>query len=314
MGQYRCKVGNANATLTCQPCVVLVTGTGLFTIEGEDFDYNNGQSVAAASVMPYYGGAYEGLSAVRGVDYMNDDGPGNNYVDVDGDAVYTNPPDHPLYRYGGDLDVDAQNATIGREQPGGQFAGTRGGEWTMTNNYKLGWVGTGNWGNYTRTFPTPAKSYHVAYAGSGDSLNLGQLNGRLGKVTAGVGTATQTVEPIGVFYGEGTGAWSRNALIVMTDVAGGTPKTVELGGTVTLRWSYDSGDSEYLLFYPASTVTQPTISAGTNPQGQPVLTYTGVLYGASTIDGAYTPVAGATSPFTVTGGAGTAGFYRAGSQ
>jgi hypothetical protein len=40
-------------------------------IEAEDFDYGNGQNVAAASTMPYGGGAYQGLNPVVGVDYQD---------------------------------------------------------------------------------------------------------------------------------------------------------------------------------------------------------------------------------------------------
>jgi hypothetical protein len=57
-------------------------------------------------------------------------------------------------------------------------------------------------------------------------------------------------------------------------------------------------------------VEPPTISVGTNPQGQPVLTFTGALLEANAVTGPYNPVAGATSPYTVTGGAGAMKFYR----
>jgi hypothetical protein len=307
MGQYRVKVSNKNATMVSNdndsynPPVLVVNGTGLYAIEGEDFDYDSGKNMPAASVMPYYGGAYEGLSAIRGVDYLNDDDPGNNIVNG-----------APLYRYGGELGMIADDpntgATIGAEQPGGLFAGTRGGEWTMTNNFKLGWVGTGNWGNYTRTFPTPPKRYYVFAASSYDGYSMGNINGTVGKVTAGVGTATQTVELLGTYNAEGTGNWSRNNLVALKEGNAGPIKEIELGGLTTIRWNYNSGDSEYLVFYPATA--GPTISVGTNPQGQPVLTYTGTLLGAAAVTGPYAPVAGATSPFTVTGGAGTMQFYR----
>jgi hypothetical protein len=292
----------SNPDDTNLPLVVVVKGTGLFAIEGEDFDYNSGQTMPAASTMPYLGGAYIGLSAVLGVDYQNDDDPGNNLIDT-----------HPVYRWGGELGTTADDpntsATMGAEQPGGMFATWRGGEWTMTANYKLGWVGTGNWGNYTRTFPTPAKDYYVFAESSYDGVSAGQLNSTLGKVTAGVGTSTQTVETLGYFNAEGTGNWSRNSLVAMTESASSaTIKTVNLGGPVTIRWTYNSGDAEALLFFPATA--GPTISVAPNAEGQPVITFTGTLLGAASVTGPYTPVAGATSPFTVTGGAGTMQFYR----
>jgi hypothetical protein len=56
----------------------------------------------------------------------------------------------------------------------------------------------------------------------------------------------------------------------------------------------------------------PTISVGTNPQGQPVLTFTGALYEAGDVVGPYTKNQTATSPFTVTGATSGNKFYRAG--
>jgi hypothetical protein len=297
-GQYTCRVSNQNGSVTSKLINVLVeapAGAVVFNIEAEDYDHGGGQTVAAASQMPYLGGAYMGLVGTVGVDFQNGEDTGGGITD---------------YR-GGTFGGPAVACSV--EMGGNQWATTRMGAFVMTANYKIGWIGSGDWGNYTRTFSTPAKTYHVIAAQSYDGTAADQLNSRLGKVTAGVGTATQTVEPIGVFRSNGSAGWSRNNLVVMTDAPGGAPKTVELGGTVTLRWNYDSGDAEYLVFIPASEVA-PTISASTNPQGQPVITYTGVLYGSATVDGTYTPVAGATSPFTVTGGAGAAGFYRAGSQ
>ena len=58
-----------------------------------------------------------------------------------------------------------------------------------------------------------------------------------------------------------------------------------------------------------SAVVTPTI--GMSADG--VITFTGVLQSSTTIDGTFTPVAGATSPYTVPKtGAGT--FYRTASQ
>ncbi|MHB9006930.1 MAG: PA14 domain-containing protein, partial [Limisphaerales bacterium] len=294
IGQYWCQVSNKNGTIQSASFFVLVKATGVFAIEAEDFDYDSGKSMDAASVMPYLGGAYDGLSAVLGVDYQNDDNPANNQEDG-----------HPVYRYGDDLDVTAQGATASREQPGGQFSITRAGEWEMTANYKIGWVGTGNWGNYTRTFPTPAKTYNVFAASSADNHAAGRLVGSIGEVTAGVGTATQTVAPLASYNAPGTGAWSRNSLVGMRE-SNGALTSVELGGKKTIRWNYDGGDAEYLLFIPATSVVGPNIAI--TPAG--IITYTGTLEASATVNTGYAPVAGAASPYTVPK-TGAAMFYRA---
>src|SRR5260370_31283665 len=44
-----------------------------FVIEAEDFNYGGGQHVSQSDTMPYYGGAFNTLSAVPKVDYANYD-------------------------------------------------------------------------------------------------------------------------------------------------------------------------------------------------------------------------------------------------
>jgi len=255
IGQYRVKVTNPAGTTTSgngspNPTVVLVKATGVFNIEAEDLD-SNGQPIAAASTMPYLGNAYSNLVAVFDIDYHNNDNPTDST---------TGTPAHPVYRYktggGSDLETSGRGINIA-DNLGGQWGSTRAGEWTMTANYKIGWVDSGDWGNYTRTFPTPAKSYYVFAAHSYDGVGDGQLHSSLGIVTAGVGTTTQTVQNVGTFDAQGSGDWSRNNLVYMTDGTGGPVKTVDLGGTVTLRWAYDSGDADYLLFIPSAVTTKP---------------------------------------------------------
>lgn len=249
IGQYWVRVSNPKASVTSgqgspNPTVVLVTATGVFNIEAEDFDYDNGQTMAEASTMPYLGGAYANLTATFDVDYRNTDA-------VDSASYRTFPA--------------GQHANNSSEL-GGQWAATRAGEWTMTANYKIGWVGTGDWGNYTRTFPTPAKEYYVFAAQSYDGVNAGQLAGSLGLVTAGVGTTTQTVQSVGTFNAPGSGDWSRNNLVAMTDAAGNI-KTLEIGGKHTVRWTYNSGDADYLLFIPVGEPAGEVGSASISRSG-----------------------------------------------
>jgi hypothetical protein len=270
---------------------ILVTATGVFNIEAEDFDFDGGQTKAEASVMPYMGGAYNGLTALYGIDYNNDDDPANNQIDG-----------HPHYRYGGVLSEAGRNATMAPEGAGSQFSLTRMGEWTMTTNYKIGWIGGGNWGNYTRSFPTPTKDYYVFAAQSYDGTGANQLNSTLGVVTAGVGTASQTVQTLGRFNSPGTAGWSRNNLVALTDDAGAI-KTVQVGGTATIRWNYDSGDVDYLVFVPAAGGgDQPKItSIVRNANGSITIAWEGggTLEAAESVLGPWTAVT-SSSPYTVT--------------
>ena len=309
-GQYRVTVSNKNGSITSgdgnpNPTVVMVKATGVFTIEAEDFNTGGGQTKAEASVMPYLGGAYAELTAVYDIDYHNKD----LYTDSQVDA-------HPVYRYqpggGSDLEAgDPNDTAIDRrgvsiaDNIGNQWGMTRMGEWDVTVNYKIGWVGGGDWGNYTRTFPTPAKDYYVFAAQSYDGVGGGQLNGSLGVVTAGANTTTQTVEPIGTFVAQGSGDWSRNNLVAMRDGTGELQR-VELGGTQTIRWTYNSGDADYLVFIPADGGTAVgsasiTLSGGNvviaeNPPGTAIVQMTTSLVG-----GTWTDVGAAPQTVPVTG-------------
>src|SRR5207249_2882340 len=110
--------------------VNILGSAGQFLIEAEDFDYGGGQTKPAASTMPSTGGAYAGLGAVLRVDYLNNDGT-----------------DSFVYR-------PALTNNVGANANMDQTGDINRGAWTMTANYKIGWVDGGDWQNYTRTIPT----------------------------------------------------------------------------------------------------------------------------------------------------------------
>lgn len=194
-------------------------GSGTFLIEAEDYNYNGGQTKPAASVMPYYGGAYAGLSATYGIDYTRPD---------DGSSpAYRNDNRIPMTDNGGDLDR---------------------GPWSVTVNYRLGWIGDGMWFNYTRTFPS---GYYKVYAAlSYGDTSPGGLRGSMQRVTSGATTTTQTLEALGSFEAPGTGTWGLNALVPMKDAAGKVA-LVQFNGTQTVRFTAASGDIDYYKFVTA---------------------------------------------------------------
>lgn len=100
-------------------------GTSPFLIEAEDYNYNGGQTLSAASAMPYRGGAYAGLQGTLGVDF--------NRSPDGSSALYRNDSRVPMN----------ENPDLARGD----------GAWTMNTNFKLGWIGGGQWFNYTRTVP-----------------------------------------------------------------------------------------------------------------------------------------------------------------
>jgi len=214
-----------------------VLGTpGQFLIEAEDFDYDSGKANPKkgtagqdVDVMPYTGGAYNGLGAVLNVDYVNDDGN-----------------DSDLYRKG-------ESPNVNMDAPGNPDRGL----WTMTTNYKIGWVGDPDWQNYTRT--VPAGDYNIYGALSYDNFGgAHRLNGEMQVVTGGLGTTNQTFQSLGTFDAPGTGGWGVNALVPLMDASGNIAKVTSDGKPHTLHYLAHSADTDYFLLVPASgTVTPP---------------------------------------------------------
>lgn len=262
-----------------------VGAPGMFVIEAEDYDYDSGRSVPAASTMPYLGGAFNGLAATLNVDYYNEDGN-----------------DSDVYR----PDQAPNNVNI-NDNLGGRLGRVRG-LWDVTTNYKIGWVAATDWGNYTRT--VPAGNYTVYAALSYDGTSADQLRASLGLVTAGKGTANQTVQPLGLFRAPGSGGWGANNLVPLTETGSGAPKVLALGGEHTFRFTMDSGDFDYFLLVPTAA-GEIRASIARNANGTLTISWTGggALQAAPAVTGPWSDVAGAASPYTVTP-TGTAQFYR----
>ena len=231
-----------------------------FWIEIEDFNHSGGQTVAAASTMPYAGGAYNGLLATLNVDYFddqNDDLVANPGIDV----VYRGNrlPNHA------NITVHTGIENLGTARPAGFVA---------TTNFRLGWAGN-FWGNYTRTMP---QGVYRAYAALSSDNAANILQAPLDKVTAGAGTTTQTLERVGVFYGNGATTWGGSILVPLRTSASLTAPLgafKHTGGPVTLRFSAVGGDADWFVFVPATDVpptmtpslSSPSVSLTQMPYG-----------------------------------------------
>jgi hypothetical protein len=223
---------------------------GSIWIEAEDFDYGSGQSVAAASTMPYAGGAYQGLNPVVNVDYLDTEtGQFTDGAFTDG---VTN------YRGDSRTGVNPILSNISSET-GGTLTMSRPGGFTMTSNYKIGWVGGSDWWNYTRNIP--AGFYRAMAAQSLDPAGA-TMTSTLYRVTSGAGTTTQTTALLGTFRGVGSTGWSQNALIpLLTSNVDGAPLAAfQLpGGPVTLRWQGGAGDHDWMVLIPTTEAIPPTV-------------------------------------------------------
>lgn len=273
VGDYRLRVTTAAGIVTYTSEVRAIM-RGAFLVEAEDFNYDNGKSKPEASVMPYLGGAYAGLDAVLGVDYNNNDGRDSNSY-----------RDGPLFTAGQNVN---QNGNDGDRLRG---------DWSVTSNYKIGWVSDGEWQNYTRNFP--AGQYNVYAALSHGNQGATDLRGSLATVAGDTTTATQTPTVVGTFTGVGTGGWGSNDLIPM--MQDGAMASVNLSGTQTVRFNLGSGDFDYLLFYPVSAgpIDPPVITSITRSGASVTVTWTGggTLWVADSITGPWTDT-GLSSPVT----------------
>jgi len=235
-----------------------LVNTPLFVIEAEDFDYDSGQANPQkgttgmdVDVMPYLGGAYDGLSSVKGVDYNNNDGNDSDFYRTELDANGEN-----------EVNISVRNNVTGGNGSGGNpgIGSSDRLTYTTTANYGIGWVGGGDWQNYTRTFPGTGTGWWSVFAGlSFGGTDAGQLSGTMDRVTAGVGTDTQTTERLGQFTGPGSGGWANNNLVPMK-TASGAPAVVKLAGKNTVRFNLNSGDFDFLIFSPASS-PPPTVQS-----------------------------------------------------
>ncbi|HET6409209.1 MAG TPA: Ig-like domain-containing protein, partial [Chthoniobacteraceae bacterium] len=207
-----------------------LVGGGGFAIEAEDFDFDAGEHMPAADFMPYTGGAYEQVGAVHNVDYFR-------RVEVlEGDVYRVNEsPNVPM--------LVSQEAT-----------NTDRGTWNVEVNYRLGWVDDGAWMNYTRNFPN---GFYRVYAGLTHGDQNVTMRATLGKVTAGLGSIDQVVEPLGEFSGPGTGSWTTSRRVPLT--SSGDEALVMLGGEQTLRFQGNTGDFDYLLLEPVTIAAPPRL-------------------------------------------------------
>jgi hypothetical protein len=264
---------------------------GAFLIEAEDFNYNGGQTLAAASTMPYTGNAYINLRSILDVDFFHD--PDNS-----GGAAFAynrmDPADAGVIEIKGPAD------------PADYFRG----DFNVTANYALGWTTISEWQNYTRTIPNGTYVIYLGAAHDGRAANeINQVLSKVANPTMADGSAIGTegglqgLTKLGTFRGPGTGAWSSNDLFPLREGDGtGAIAQVALGGTQTLRLTFNAvdGDADFFLLYNVG-VTPPTLTISKNPTtGAVGIAYTGTLQSAPTITGTFTDVVGATSPYPVT--------------
>jgi autotransporter-associated beta strand protein len=188
-----------------------------FTFEAEDFDYNGGH--AFVNPLP---DAYAGLSGMSGIDYSNGI-PGQGSASYRPQGLETEGAgDKPRASYGGQPDYD------------------------------IGFANVGNWGNYTRQFPSGAYNIYARVA----SPNLpGTQAIGLAQVTSGQGTTTQTTSSMGTFPVPNTGGWQTYVWTPLLD-GSGHPYVFQSGSVETLRATQLKGGYNVNYYMLVSTNSQ----------------------------------------------------------
>jgi autotransporter-associated beta strand protein len=209
-----------NNSLTVSTTVSFDTfNPACYPFEAEDFDYGGGNFFD--NPQP---GAYAGLAGVAGIDLnMVNSGSGN-------DAYRPNPPGLETE---GATDLPRQNSSPGLV------------------DYDVGFNNTGNWGNYTRTFP--AGNYYCYLRGS-DGITGVSDSASLSLVTGGQGTTNQTTTRLGTFAVPGTGNWQTYTWVPLLN-SGSMAIITNSGAVTTYRMITDSGsyNANFFLFVPAYT-------------------------------------------------------------
>jgi hypothetical protein len=254
---------------------------GTLFIEAEDVDYGHGKYIKDPKLTgmsgAYAGGAYEALGTAddKGFDWNTNDNAGQAYRPDTGIAA------------------GKKDGSAGNER----------GLFQVSTWWTLGWNDGGEWYNYTRDFPTPAKDYEVyGHLSSGGAA----INIRVDQITSGQGQADaqQVKKTLGYFRpGRATAGWDTLEIFRLTD-ADGNPITVNLGGATTLRTTIVTGsnsDQDYFAFVPAKAAPPPTdkpkISSVKSDGKNLTLGWSGTatLQAADEVTGPWADVAGAAS-------------------
>jgi len=204
-----------------------------YTFEAEDFDADSGNYINHPQT-----NAYAGLIGVTGIDYSNGI-PGEGSASYRPQGLETEPAgDQPRLAYA-----------------------------TGLQDYDVGFANPGNWGNYTRFFPTGTFNIYMRSAGPTGPL---ADSDSLYQVSAGQGTQNQTSNLLGTFAGPNTGGWQTYAWVPLLNSTGGLVDFT--GGSVqTLRVKTVRGDNKINCYLLVATNTQVPLMFQAETGNQPVL-------------------------------------------
>jgi hypothetical protein len=216
-----------------------------FIVKAEEFDFGGGQFIDNPDYTdgnPADANSYYGLNSVEEVDTHKGPSVGDNQATD--------------YRYDDGTGTQTQTPLAAGELPLPRIvnAPLDGGGNPQANHMITDWS-SGEWQNYTKTFP--AGNYNVwarLSTSSGSTVNFDQ-------VTSGQETPSQTTTRLGQFTFSGTGGFQWVELM-----QNGSPAVVNLAGQNTVRATTGGGAAADLYMLVAANPGLPTIS-NVNPNG-----------------------------------------------
>jgi hypothetical protein len=210
------------------------TVTPAYTFEGEDFNYGGGNFIDNPQT-----NAYTGLDGEAEVDFHN------NTSGISGNANYN--------RLGlpGESCGDVPRKTHFGDQ-----------------DYDLGNTSGGNWGNYTRTYPTGV--YNIFVRASTGNGSLVTDAGNISLVTSDRTQSGQTIQQLGKYNVPPTGGWQSYGWQPVINAGGTLARFVADGTVKTLRLTMDGAghNVNYVMLLPADlSVNPPPYVSAFTPDG-----------------------------------------------
>ena len=183
-----------------------------FLWEADDWDYGGGQFFDEPST-----NAYRGLSGIDGTDFHDTCNGGPAYYRFDCPAT----------------------------EPCGDFPRPKFAPGSGATNYDVGFTATGEWENYTRTYPTGTWNVYLRAARG----TAGTATMTFGRVTNGWGTASQDLDTLGSFSLGNTGDWQAYNYVPLVD-ANSRLVEVTTAGTNTFRLTGGGANYNFFILTP----------------------------------------------------------------
>ena len=204
-----------------------------YTWEAEDWDFAGGQFIDNPQTNAYFG-----ITTGLPEEDYNETSTGTN------SATWS-------YRPWIDPTIPVPQTEVTADVKRAQYANA--------SDYDVGWFDSGEWLNYTRTYPSGLYNVYARIASPG----VATLN--LAEIVSGLDTTNQTAESVGNFSLASGLGWSSFSWVPLTDASGSLVK-LKLGGVATLRVTTGgNANANFFMLVPANT-NLPAIT-GIYPNG-----------------------------------------------